>query len=534
MDSDATEPKGPERSLVSKEHFLPMLLIAIVLVFALVYAINGGILQDNAVGFGAGQQTAVQTAIVGDRPLENLQEVEVACKSEEDCKGRNACETGYCDPRERTCTYSPVLECGIDDGCCPRGCTTGDDPDCRLQQAIEHECSSNADCSDGSKATTDECALAGNGVQRICKNTLITKCIDDDQYCPRGCTIREDRDCTVTNRCRLHSQCYDADSCTLDKCNAKTGQCSFTMLTVCKSGDGCCPAGCTASADRDCAETLPDLSLSSPAVYRGAGGPVHARLNVLNSGHSDVTEAVYLCLYRNAICQESVPVNKDAMGSVKQLGKGASYTIELSISGAKVSDPLVLMIDRSELSAFDNSIPEINEDNNALSIDLGAATVCTESYTPEGAIRCDDTGSDDGDDTDDGNVYTDACIDSRFYESYRCTFNGCSYEEKTCLSSTPCAGGRCVAASPAAPPAPTPGTGARPEPEHEGQEQAEAGKQALSISKIAQSRTVVHPGAEQVCLDDDECPGGRCEKGVCVETVNPVRQLVRLLISLFS
>lgn len=93
-------------------------------------------------------------------------------------------------------------------------------------------------------------------------------CTDGDGCCPSGCDSSNDSECT--NRCGngeieagelcdgdCPTSCGDGDSCTRDQlegsadtCNA---QCSYPTIASCTNGDGCCPPGCTAQTDDDCA-----------------------------------------------------------------------------------------------------------------------------------------------------------------------------------------------------------------------------------------------------------------------------------------
>jgi hypothetical protein len=53
--------------------------------------------------------------------------------------------------------------------------------------------------------------------------------------------------------------CDDGDACTTDVTLGRridcTRRCRFDRVTTCKSGDGCCPQGCTRDLDADCAPT---------------------------------------------------------------------------------------------------------------------------------------------------------------------------------------------------------------------------------------------------------------------------------------
>ena len=60
------------------------------------------------------------------------------------------------------------------------------------------------------------------------------------------------------------TSCNDGDTCTTDTLSNPgtcTATCTTTPVTVCHSGDGCCPLGCTNANDDDCAPLcMPDCS----------------------------------------------------------------------------------------------------------------------------------------------------------------------------------------------------------------------------------------------------------------------------------
>jgi hypothetical protein len=107
------------------------------------------------------------------------------------------------------------------DGCCPTWCTIGTDTDCP--------------------------AVCGDGVRSA------------GEACDRGITAGNAGACPAT--------CDDGDACTQDwgtgAATACTRRCSHTPVTACRSGDGCCPAGCTAAADQDCAPACGDGKLGA-------------------------------------------------------------------------------------------------------------------------------------------------------------------------------------------------------------------------------------------------------------------------------
>ncbi len=65
---------------------------------------------------------------------------------------------------------------------------------------------------------------------------------------------RDSSSCTPI--CSSNSNCDDSTACTNDVCNSPgtcASSCSHNPISSCISGDGCCPSGCTAGTDSDCA-----------------------------------------------------------------------------------------------------------------------------------------------------------------------------------------------------------------------------------------------------------------------------------------
>jgi hypothetical protein len=79
--------------------------------------------------------------------------------------------------------------------------------------------------------------LCGNGTVdpgELCDSGIAT----GDGSCPNSCAAPQCQTATVTGT---------AATC--------TATCSYADITVCQSGDGCCPAGCTNANDSDCSAT---------------------------------------------------------------------------------------------------------------------------------------------------------------------------------------------------------------------------------------------------------------------------------------
>ncbi len=214
-----------------------------------------------------------------------------ACDDGAPCTDDRLLSAGTC---QAACVHLPVTAAVAGDGCCPSGATFLIDADCApvcgdglVDQPVE-ACDG---AIDGSCPTT--CPTAGScatvklrGAAATCSAscivTSITACISGDHCCPPGCTAVTDADCPRTvcgdgvveigEACdraitaglpgSCPASCNDGDACTVDVAAGSVGACTRTCthgaITACLSGDGCCPSGCTAATDADCAATCND------------------------------------------------------------------------------------------------------------------------------------------------------------------------------------------------------------------------------------------------------------------------------------
>jgi MYXO-CTERM domain-containing protein len=191
------------------------------------------------------------------------------------------------------CTSTPVTACASGDGCCPTGCTNATDSDCSAtcgNGVVDPGETCDGDCPT-SCPSADPCApakLVGSAANcdAHCTSTSITACASGDGCCPAGCTNTTDSDCSATcgngvvdpgetcdgncpTSCPKPPKCYAMKL--VGNASACNVSCQKTAISACVSGDGCCPAGCTAAADHDCAPSPagPDASVSQPSGDAG-------------------------------------------------------------------------------------------------------------------------------------------------------------------------------------------------------------------------------------------------------------------------
>ncbi|MCG5056349.1 MAG: hypothetical protein KA712_25685 [Myxococcales bacterium] len=224
--------------------------------------------------------------------------------------------TGAAASCSARCSSTALTACApVSDGCCPTGCTSDADPDCSPGcgngQIDEGESCDTARgsgsegacpevCGDDGDACTEETLVSRGTCQARCVRRAIMGFRPGDGCCPPGANRAVDADCSAVcgngivespretcDRAVPAGQpgacpqtCPPAPACfqvsltgSADACDAR---CAREPVTACRSGDGCCPAGCSAAADDDC-QTICGNRVREPgeACDRGitAGNP---------------------------------------------------------------------------------------------------------------------------------------------------------------------------------------------------------------------------------------------------------------------
>jgi hypothetical protein len=167
--------------------------------------------------------------------------------------------------------------CAHGDGCCPPGCNSTNDNDCAARcgngvMEAGEKCDGNCPTSCPAQGCQRR-TLQGDPAQCTaeCVNTtLITGCASGDGCCPGGCTSVNDGECmcqcgngVVEPACseKCDGNCPTSCppmGCQLRMLSGSPGSCTAECVnagtrTTCASNDGCCPSGCNANNDNDCA-----------------------------------------------------------------------------------------------------------------------------------------------------------------------------------------------------------------------------------------------------------------------------------------
>ncbi|MBW2261992.1 MAG: hypothetical protein JRG91_08480 [Deltaproteobacteria bacterium] len=201
------------------------------------------------------------------------------------CDDGNGCtvDTLSGDPStcDVVCSSVSISSCTDGDGCCPAGCSRPGDRDCSPscgngsiggRETCDPPSSCPTSCDDGDVCTEDIMTGSSINCNVDCSSVAIVTCIDGDGCCPAGCDFTFDDDCSATcgngiidsgETCDPPSSCPtscdDGLPCTTDVLSGDSttcdAACTFTPITVCTGGDGCCASGCDATTDTDCPST---------------------------------------------------------------------------------------------------------------------------------------------------------------------------------------------------------------------------------------------------------------------------------------
>ena len=186
-----------------------------------------------------------------------------------------------------------ILACASNDACCPSGCNATNDNNCSAScgnNVVEAPELCDGSCptacpAQGCQLRTLTGASASCNAQCVNGGT-ISACANGDSCCPSGCNANNDDSCTVscgngvvekgelcdgncpTACAQMGCQLYSLTGTACQRACAAAG----TQTQCLAAADGCCPSGCTASTDADCAPTPPANDKCDRATDITAGG----------------------------------------------------------------------------------------------------------------------------------------------------------------------------------------------------------------------------------------------------------------------
>ncbi|HEY0709659.1 MAG TPA: hypothetical protein VGG33_22800, partial [Polyangia bacterium] len=212
-----------------------------------------------------------------------------SCADGDVCTSDRLIAGGTCHAR---CVFLPITNFSTGDGCCPSGGHNLLDSDCPascgngIVESPQETCdralpaSIKGGCMSTCPALPAGCTrYALQGAPETCSSRCVLETVsagvNGDGCCPSGCTRASDSDCPSVcgnnvieegETCDIGlsagtvgscpALCNDGNTCTTDITIGRridcTRQCRFENIKICRSGDRCCPPGCTAELDADC------------------------------------------------------------------------------------------------------------------------------------------------------------------------------------------------------------------------------------------------------------------------------------------
>ena len=117
-----------------------------------------------------------------------------------------------------------------------------------------HDCEVDSDCNDDGACTIDKCIGYPKSCDYDNSHTNITVCTTGDGCCPSDCRWRDDKDC-VQFPCDSRFDCNDYNASTNDSCAANYS-CDFREIVWCETDDEICPVNCTYTSEITSARDL--------------------------------------------------------------------------------------------------------------------------------------------------------------------------------------------------------------------------------------------------------------------------------------
>ena len=422
----------------------------------------------------------ISTSIFGKQTIKDVEDqyifsenfskiIIVECVIYSQCNDNNPCTTNTCS--NGFCLYPKIISCISNDGCCPSGCTSSNDNDCKSSgggggggssggggnictdtcvslgyicgtQTICgssvtcgncstgqicvggacKECTVNSQCDDSNVCTTDTCS---NG---ICSHSTISGCCTSSSQCSDSnicttdlCSSNVCSHSIINNCCTSSSQCDDSNACTTDLCSSNV--CSNTPF-ACISNDGCCPAGCNIGNDNDCKTCTSNSQCDDGNV---------CTLNVC-SGNVCTYPTISGCCTSSSQCSDSNVCTTDLCSS-----NTCSHSIisNCCTSSLDCGDNNACTTDSCSNNVCVHTAVTCN-DNNACTTDTCSTSLGCQ-YTP---LNCDDSNACTTDTCSGGIcLHTQMnCSDGNICTTDTCNSGTCSYSSISgcCTSSSQC------------------------------------------------------------------------------------------------
>jgi hypothetical protein len=223
--------------------------------------------------------------------------------------------------------------CANGDGCCPAGCNSSNDNDCK-PRCGDGIVDSGETCDGNCPATCPAIGCQTRHLQgtatacnAVCVNdTVITACTNGDSCCASGCTTTNDNDCACqcgngVTEPACNESCDGANcptTCPAMGCQQRalqgtatacTAKCvNTTVTTTCKNGDGCCPSACNANNDNDCTAVCGNSVIEAgekcdpPSACQTQSDACTSDNNTIKTRSGTVASCTFVCTVTSRSC----------------------------------------------------------------------------------------------------------------------------------------------------------------------------------------------------------------------------------------
>ena len=208
----------------------------------------------------------------------------IVCSASADCPDGSVCEGGFCvaateitdsgandtgtaedtqvdSTADTTADTTTDTTPDIDPALCGNGVIDGAEA-CDTAIAAGQPGACPTGCEGGASCATVR--LEGTDCAAACVTAPLAECVNGDGCCGDGCSAADDDDCdpvcgnTIlepgelcdpSESCPSEASCADSSACTAETVSGSAASCDaacvISDITLCVSGDGCCPSSCT-------------------------------------------------------------------------------------------------------------------------------------------------------------------------------------------------------------------------------------------------------------------------------------------------
>jgi hypothetical protein len=261
------------------------------------------------IGSGGNGSGGTSPASTGTAATNSSSTGPVACTGAQGCTSLNdnchvgSCVSGVCEamPANEGLACTPTDKCTSAMGAtCKSGVCSGPPVSCAMlndtcnvgmcdpmQGCVKSPTNNGGACDDGKFCTTNDVCTNGTcaGTPMMCPPPAAACQVGQCDEASMGCINvpgNNGATCNPGNACIMNATC-------------SSGMCGGGQpITACVSGDGCCPAGCNATNDSDCANCTTNIALTATASDSGGGVTSHGPQDMNNGAAPNCTTFAWI------------------------------------------------------------------------------------------------------------------------------------------------------------------------------------------------------------------------------------------------